>query len=118
MQLTAQRASTAGAAAPKARKGKHCLPMGALHDRARPRQPDLPGRPTPPASAAFGAVRPRTVSVRAQAAADDAAGTSRRSVLGASVALSAAAGMLPQLALPRGARANTVLSADWEQVGR
>ena len=37
-------------------------------------------------------------------------------MLSASVALSAAAGVLPQLALPTAARANTVLSADWEQV--
>lgn len=53
--------------------------------------------------------------VRAQANVN-ADGTSRRALLGASVALSAAAGVLPQLALPSAAQANTVLSADWEQV--
>ncbi|KAI8470433.1 MAG: photosynthesis system II assembly factor YCF48-domain-containing protein [Monoraphidium minutum] len=63
---------------------------------------------------AFGPCKPRSVVVRAQAAAN-ADGTSRRSLLGASVALSAAAGVLP-LALPGAAVANTVLSADWEQV--
>jgi hypothetical protein len=57
--------------------------------------------------------------VRAQSSSDNAEeGTSRRSLLGASVALSAAAGVLPQLALPTAARANTVLSSDWEQVRR
>jgi hypothetical protein len=52
--------------------------------------------------------------VRAQSTAD-ADATSRRSLLSASVALSAAAGVLPQLALPDAASANTVLSADWEK---
>jgi len=58
------------------------------------------------------------VVVRAECSANNAE-TSRRAVLGASaasVALSAAAGVLPQVALPGAARANTVLSADWEQV--
>jgi hypothetical protein len=73
-------------------------------------------RPPGPHPAAFAPCKPRSVVVRAQAASSDAEGTSRRAVLGASVALSAAAGVLPQLALPRPAAANTILSADWEQV--
>ncbi|GBF88779.1 photosystem II stability assembly factor chloroplastic [Raphidocelis subcapitata] len=65
---------------------------------------------------AFRPAKSCSVVVRAQNAASSGEATTRRSLLGASVALSAAAGVLPQLALPGGARANTVLSADWEQV--
>jgi hypothetical protein len=60
-------------------------------------------------------VRAEAEQQQQQHAAADAAEVSRRQLLGGSVALGAAAGLLP-LATPGAAHANKVLSSDWEQV--
>lgn len=119
MQLTAQsRAASAGKAS-QGRKGEDRMPPGRQWDLRGPPACRTAQRLIPallPSPAACGPSRPRSVAVRAQAAGSDAEGTSRRAtLLGSAAALSAAAAA-PQLVLPRAARANTVLSADWEQV--
>jgi hypothetical protein len=63
-------------------------------------------------------VRPRScVAVRAQAAAEESGAVelSRRQLISSSIALSAAASLVP-LAAPQPALANKVLSGDWEKV--